>query len=570
MSAFSRSALAVVLVVAAVAASWLLYERSQSADFDHHAGAIEGIGTVRHLNERLSEQVLAARFGLLNQYDPIMATELGLSDAGAKLRARIADVVPIDAALDERLKRLEESIAAERLTVERFKAENAVLKNSIYYLPTAARELEMKLQAPAHTKAAPSDELPIAARQLVQAALVYNLIGDQTARDGHLRALSQLEGLEQGAPDEARPQISAVLAHASVVAQKQLTVDRWVKHVVDSDVGERLKALEHAYHADFGATVARSNRYRNILYGWSVLLALAVGAAGFQLRRLYADLERRVAERTAELKKAIAALWGEMKLARKIQEALVPAAPKLSACEVAVSMKATEEVGGDYYDVIRMGDKEWILIGDVSGHGVPAGLIMMMCHTAVRTVLKSTPDVMPNRLLALVNAVLTENIRQLGEDKYMTISALRRDPDGTVTFAGAHQDICIYRAASDSIEAFETEGLWLGLKDEIDETLTIQRFRLDAGDVLLLFTDGITEATRKGAQFDMVGVRRVLDRARGKTAEQILQELFGELRNFQLTDDATALVVRQLGPAQASERAPEILLSAAEDRQLGK
>src|SRR5262249_18499339 len=166
---------------------------------------------------------------------------------------------------------------------------------------------------------------------------------------------------------------------------------------------------------------------------------VALLLAGYALRRLYVDLDDRVRQRTAELKKALDALWGEMRLARKIQEALVPAAPQLAQCEVAASMKPADQVGGDYYDVVRAGCVEWILIGDVSGHGVPAGLVMMMCQTAVRTVLEVRPDIMPDELLASVNAVLTRNIKKLGEDKYMTISAFRREADGTVYFSGAHQ-----------------------------------------------------------------------------------------------------------------------------------
>jgi serine phosphatase RsbU (regulator of sigma subunit) len=236
-----------------------------------------------------------------------------------------------------------------------------------------------------------------------------------------------------------------------------------------------------------------------------------------------------------------------MKLARKIQEALVPTAPELSHCDVAASMKPTEEVGGDYYDVVRAGHAEWILIGDVSGHGVPAGLVMMMCQTAVRTVLEVRPDVMPHELLATVNAVLTRNIRKLGEDKYMTISAFRREPGGIVYFSGAHQDVLIYRAELDEVEAMESEGMWLGLKEDIADELTTRRFALAPGDVLVLYSDGITEATRDGAMFEPAGLRRILEKARAKTAGELLADLQGELEGYRILDDATVLILRQLG-----------------------
>jgi sigma-B regulation protein RsbU (phosphoserine phosphatase) len=288
------------------------------------------------------------------------------------------------------------------------------------------------------------------------------------------------------------------------------------------------------------------------------LLLLGICGAGLQLRRVYAGLERRVAERTAELSNALSALWGEMKLARKIQEALVPTHPELSSCEIAASMRATDDVGGDYYDVMKVGGREWLLIGDVSGHGVPAGLVMMMCHTAVRTVLQGDPGIAPDRLLTRVNVVLTENIRQLGEDKYMTITAFRRDPDGRVTYAGAHQDIHIFRAASGDVETIETRGMWLGIRDLIGELLTSGEFQLSQGDVLLLHTDGITEAMRDGKLFDNAGLKAVLGRAAGKSAAQVLDELFAAIEGYQVADDATVLVLKELeanGSAELARKA---------------
>lgn len=534
-----------VLFLVALAVSGVLYAYSQAADFGGHARAIETLGVVRHADELLSKQVLAARFGLLNQYDPLNATESELTLSADELRARIGAAVGVDAGLKDALGSLDEAIAEQRQTVERFKAENSVLRNSVYYLPTAARELAAVLSE--RSTGAPANGSAVAAvERLSQAALVYNLVGDESARRAYLQALAELEGRRVDISQEAISRLDPLFAHARVIRDKQPAVDGWVKRAVGGAIGQRLDEVEGRYHERFNATVARSNGYRKILYCWSLFLAIAVGAASMQLRRLYADLERRVADRTAELAKALDALWGEMKLARKIQEALVPASPTLANCDVAAAMKPAEEVGGDYYDFVVAGGREWILIGDVSGHGVPAGLVMMMCHTAVRTVLCANPSVTPEVLLTQVNAVLTENIRQLGEDKYMTITAFRRDPDGTITFAGAHQDVFVYRAGADAVEAFETEGVWLGLKERIADSLRTQSFKLGTGDVLVIHTDGITEAMRDGSMFDTGGLRQVLSLSRGKSAKQILDDTFRALDGFKVSDDATLLVIRQL------------------------
>ena len=99
--------------------------------------------------------------------------------------------------------------------------------------------------------------------------------------------------------------------------------------------------------------------------------------------------------------------------------------------------------------------------------------------------------------------------------------------------------------------------MWLGLKPDIRGQLLSKSLTLETGDVLLLYTDGITEAMRAGAPFDSAGLVGVLSRASGKTAAALLDELFVALDGFQVTDDATVLVVRQLdrGSEQARRSA---------------
>jgi len=174
---------------------------------------------------------------------------------------------------------------------------------------------------------------------------------------------------------------------------------------------------------------------------------------------------------------------------------------------------------------------------------------MMMCQTAVRTALERDPEMMPDRLLVLVNAVLTENIRQLGEDRYMTITALRRDAGGKLQFAGAHTDLFVYRRLTDSVEAVATSGLWLGLKPDAEGAFTTRELTLAHGDLLVLHTDGVTEAVRDGRMFDTDGLRATLSRAKGKTAHEVLDELTGALDGYELHDDATLLVIRELDAA---------------------
>ena len=536
-----------VIFALACAVSGALYFASRSVDFGAHAQAVAAIGEVRHLDRLLSEQVLAARFGLSNQYDPLTATELELVRAERELHGRVGAVAATPD-VERALSALDRALDERRSALEHFKAENSVLKNSLRYLPTAGEEVVSELGENG------KGPLGRAINTLVRSALVYNLIGDQSTRDAHFAAIERVRAERSGLSDSAASDVELLLAHARVIGERLPSMDVWLKRAANEDLSDRLASLENLYQTRFSESAGRANRYRQVLYVWSLLLVAAVSLAGLELKKLYAGLERRVAERTAELERAMDALWGEMQLARRIQEALVPREPKLLGCDVAASMKPAAQVGGDYYDVIHTKTHEWILIGDVSGHGVPAGLVMVMCQAAVRTALERDPELMPDRLLVLVNAVLTENIRQLGEDKYMTITALRRDDDGRIWFAGAHQDLFLYRADTDQVETLETTGIWLGLRPDAEGAFNLRELKLGVRDLLVLHTDGVTEAMRDGVQFDTSGMRRVLAAAKDKTASEVLGELLRALDGFELNDDATLVVIRQLEEAATSAR----------------
>ena len=131
------------------------------------------------------------------------------------------------------------------------------------------------------------------------------------------------------------------------------------------------------------------------------------------------------------------ALWGEMQLAKKIQTVLIPSEPHIDGFEVSAFIKPTDDVGGDYYDVINAAGKDWLIVGDVAGHGVSAGLIMMMVHTAIRVAIEQNPGLAPDELLTVVNKIITYNIKQIKDSKYMTIVVFAVMSGGKLTFSRA-------------------------------------------------------------------------------------------------------------------------------------
>jgi sigma-B regulation protein RsbU (phosphoserine phosphatase) len=252
-----------------------------------------------------------------------------------------------------------------------------------------------------------------------------------------------------------------------------------------------------------------------------------------------------------ELKKARDALWSEMELAKRIQTALLPNREKIRGYEIAATMFPAKEVGGDYYDIIEtpQGDK-WVTMGDVSGHGVDSGLIMMMAQTSISAMVTNCYGCQPSEVLRRVNRVIRENIARLGSDHYMTMMALRLN-ETQMTVAGKHQDIIIYRSATNKTEVICTNGTWLGITDNIENYLTDVTEKIDDGDIVLLFTDGITEATDKnGEMFGQERLEQSLNQYADFPVNKLRDKIVEEVNDFQEEqfDDMTLVVIKKCPP----------------------
>jgi sigma-B regulation protein RsbU (phosphoserine phosphatase) len=251
-----------------------------------------------------------------------------------------------------------------------------------------------------------------------------------------------------------------------------------------------------------------------------------------------------------ELKKARDALWSEVELARRMQTSLLPGTgKKMNGFEVVAKMAPAKEVGGDYYDIIDIdGDCAWVTVGDVSGHGFDSGLVMMMAQTSMLSVINKAPDARPSQVLESVNKVIRENVSRLGSDHYMTASVLRLK-GSSMAIAGKHQDVILYRAALDRTEVIPTEGTWLGLSDDISAEVPERQVELDEGDIIVLFTDGVTEAMNgEGVLFGQSRLEETLNRYADLAPGRLLDKIFEEVSRFQeeQMDDMTLVVIKKL------------------------
>jgi serine phosphatase RsbU (regulator of sigma subunit) len=251
-------------------------------------------------------------------------------------------------------------------------------------------------------------------------------------------------------------------------------------------------------------------------------------------------------------------LQREMTLAQRIQTAILPRTLRAPALDISASMRTAAEVGGDYYDVLPVHDGCWIGIGDVAGHGLDAGLVMLMIQASVAALVREDPDVTPRRAVSTINRVLYENLSErLGRPSHATMVLARFRNDGRVVFAGAHEDVIVCRAKTRRCEILETPGAWIGGVEDIEAATPDTTLQLEEGDVMLLFTDGVTEA--KNAAGDMFGLERLcaaLERACQEPVDRIRKGIFEAvaLWTTRRDDDMSVVVARRraIEPASAS------------------
>ena len=200
----------------------------------------------------------------------------------------------------------------------------------------------------------------------------------------------------------------------------------------------------------------------------------------------------------------------ETQIAARIQASILPGQVDVEGLEIAAGMLPTELVGGDYYDIIPVKDGCWIAIGDVAGHGLAAGLIMLMIQSTLHGLVRLMPDAPPRDLVCALNGVLYENIRRrLKRREHVTFCLVRYWADGRIVFAGAHEDILIARAHG-GVEELAPAGTWLGAIDDIGKHTVDKSAQLQPGDVMLLYTDGAIEARNAaGTPFGYEPLKRV-------------------------------------------------------------
>lgn len=242
----------------------------------------------------------------------------------------------------------------------------------------------------------------------------------------------------------------------------------------------------------------------------------------------------------------------ELEIAARIQTALLPARREVGGLQIAACMLPATEVGGDYFDILPTEDGCWLGIGDVTGHGLSSGLVMLMVQSATAATIRSNPQLKAGSAWRAINTVLCDNIRQrMAHDEHVTLTLIRYRSDGRLSFCGAHEDLIVYRKRTGRCELVPTPGVWAGILEDVPADQTLESsLELAPGDVLLLYTDGLIEATNAGNE--ELGSERLctlLAEAAALSVEEIREHILAALQRWmvQQLDDVTLLVARYTG-----------------------
>jgi len=243
---------------------------------------------------------------------------------------------------------------------------------------------------------------------------------------------------------------------------------------------------------------------------------------------------------------------GELQVTRKLQEMILPKDHELAlivGLDISGFMEPAAEVGGDYYDVLQQNGRIKIGIGDVTGHGLESGMLMIMVQTAVRTLLQNDEND-PVRFLDTLNRTIYGNVQRMASDKNLTLALIDYE-HGKLTLSGQHEEMIVVRK-NGFLERFDTIdlGFPIGLEEEISEFLSQKHIRLETGDVVVLYTDGITEAENEARK--MYGVERLcevicnnVDEPAIAIRRAVIADLRSHIGTQKIYDDITLLVLKQ-------------------------
>lgn len=265
------------------------------------------------------------------------------------------------------------------------------------------------------------------------------------------------------------------------------------------------------------------------------------------------DLEGKVEQRTGELQDALSNLKGrddmiqkQLDMASIIQRSILPGKIEdWNELKFAVRYIAMEKIGGDFYDIVQLKDnKIGVMVADVSGHGIPAALVTTMAKISFGNAGAKYES--PRRIFQDVNQNILDHVKT---QDYMTCFMVAIDDEYNVQYSNAsHQKAILLRSDEGRLDLLDTDGLFIGAIEEAGESYTEKNTKLNYGDRIILYTDGIPEALNaRREEYSNARLERLVLENRHLPLEEFSDLIIRDVQNYigsaQVVDDLTLLVI---------------------------
>jgi len=287
-----------------------------------------------------------------------------------------------------------------------------------------------------------------------------------------------------------------------------------------------------------------------------------------QLEQANITLESKVEKRTKQLihtREENMRMGAELDIGRKIQRVILPTneeITRIDGLDISAFMEPADEIGGDYYEVLKHENGALLGIGDVTGHGLESGMMMLMTQSIIRAQsnLQSKNVV---SMLKVANKTIHDNVTRMNCEKNLTLMLLDyqklktegelsdNTPLAELTFSGQHESLIVVRNNGD-MEEIDTDdlGFPVGLVYDADDFFHQKKIKLFRGDAVVLYTDGITEAANTSDKlYGIDNLRKIVCENHRKTSEAIkdlvIENVKKHIGSQKVYDDLTLIVMKQ-------------------------
>jgi serine phosphatase RsbU (regulator of sigma subunit) len=336
--------------------------------------------------------------------------------------------------------------------------------------------------------------------------------------------------------------------------QQQVTIfgcEMPIYEAVNLGLQRRSEDLYEPIVIKFGERDYRSLAFHDLLSSQAVIYKIAMSLLEERTVEL-TNANEQISSLNQQLQTENQRMGAQLEVARKMQQWILPKAEELNQIEgldIAGFMEPADEVGGDYYDVLHTDGVVTIGIGDVTGHGLESGLLMLMTQTAVRT-LQESGERDPVRFLDTLNRTIYHNVCRMNSEKNLTLAILNY-VNSRLSISGQHEETIVVRGNGE-IERVDMMdlGLPIGLDEDILDFIDHTTVELQPEDGVVLYTDGIPEAYNLDKeQYGMERFCEVISNNWFGTAEEIKQTIINDLQAFigkqKVFDDITLVVLKQ-------------------------